>query len=87
MGWQRKQYDKNKNRKRKSKKAKSNNLDNFVENFSQISYGKSISEVTKKNECMTCNTPNLQFDDELSRNEYWISGLCMDCQNSTFTKD
>lgn len=32
-----------------------------------------------------CGKKALNFDDDLSRKEYRISGLCQECQNSVFS--
>jgi len=34
--------------------------------------------------CVFCNQPAVQFNDDLSRREYAISGLCQSCQNRVF---
>ena len=52
----------------------------------QLGFGKQVIEVEKGN-CPFCNKkihPNKEFRDELSRQEYGISGLCQDCQNRIF---
>jgi hypothetical protein len=33
-----------------------------------------------------CGGPATEFDGDLSRKEYTISGLCQECQNSVFGK-
>lgn len=34
--------------------------------------------------CRVCNAPITGFNDELSENEYYISGMCQQCQDETF---
>lgn len=34
--------------------------------------------------CTMCENPATHFDDDLSRKEYTISGLCQQCQDSIF---
>lgn len=34
--------------------------------------------------CRSCSTPVTGFRDELSENEYYISGLCQLCQDEIF---
>lgn len=36
--------------------------------------------------CVMCKKPADSFDDELSRKEFSISGLCQQCQNKVFGK-
>jgi len=41
----------------------------------------------EKGLCTICKkkiNPDLEFQDELSRKEYNISGMCQDCQDKTF---
>ena len=45
-----------------------------------------INKIKKNRECAFCPHPNFKFRDELSRKEYAISGLCMDCQDEMFGK-
>ena len=47
---------------------------------------KNYTDLIKENKCPFCgNEINMDdFKDELSLKEFEISGLCMDCQNSTF---
>lgn len=35
---------------------------------------------------MGCGKPALEFDDESSKKEYHISGLCQECQKLLFAK-
>ena len=34
--------------------------------------------------CRTCNAPVVEFRDKLSEEEYYISGMCQECQDSVF---
>ena len=34
--------------------------------------------------CVMCETPNLNFTDQLSEKEYKISGMCQTCQDNYF---
>ena len=34
--------------------------------------------------CVSCDTPNVIFSDELSEKEYTISGMCQACQDDFF---
>lgn len=46
--------------------------------------GKDRESTIRSDKCMFCDTPNVNFRDELSKREYSISGLCQDCQDKTF---
>ena len=37
--------------------------------------------------CNLCKEPILSFEDERSKTEFGISGLCQACQDEIFTKD
>ena len=46
--------------------------------------GKDRVETVADGKCMTCNSPDMGFKDDLSRKEYTISGMCQSCQDSVF---
>ena len=37
--------------------------------------------------CVSCNHPNLNFRDQLSKDEYELSHLCQKCQDDVFGKE
>jgi hypothetical protein len=41
----------------------------------------------ESDKCVFCGKPATEFRDELSRKEYYISGICQECQDKTFGKD
>jgi len=45
----------------------------------------------RQNRCINppigCGEPAIEFDDELSKKEYRISGLCQACQDKVFYSD
>lgn len=43
-------------------------------------------ETILTNQCVTCQSPNVDFRDELSVKEYRISGMCQTCQDAFFGK-
>lgn len=51
--------------------------DSGVESFMEKLTGKK----RVANECTTCESPVLDFKDDLSAKEYSISGMCQTCQN------
>jgi len=46
--------------------------------------GKDRKETIMQGKCATCNDPNMNFRDALSKKEYSISGMCQKCQDSVF---
>jgi len=61
---------------------KSLDMERFIKDF----FGIDRREVIRSNKCVECGGDALEFDDELSRKEYTISGLCQQCQNNVFGK-
>jgi len=60
------------------------------ENFeAQIlnTFGIDRIETIQGNRCVACTTPNLNWVDTLSENEYTISGMCQDCQDKMLNLD
>jgi hypothetical protein len=44
-------------------------------------------ERIKNNICFSCNREEVKFRDKRSLDEYYISGLCQECQDKTFGED
>jgi len=59
-------------------------MQNFIDNFSAIHFGKSLTECQAEGICVTCKGSAKEFRDELSRKEYGISGTCQECQDKIF---
>jgi hypothetical protein len=59
----------------------------FLDQLSQSTYGRSRSECTANHVCVCCGGAAVDFEDVLSRKEFYISGLCQKCQNDTFGID
>lgn len=59
--------------------TKSKALVDFLEIVKKAAYGDSGSDA-----CVGCDSPNLNFRDELSRKEYGISRFCQTCQDGVF---
>ena len=57
---------------------KSPGIERALENL----FGRTTAIVQDK--CVTCDKGATEFDDDLSRKEYTISGMCQECQNSVF---
>jgi len=58
-----------------------------IETFIERLTNKNRIDTITNHECMTCETPNVNFRNELSRKEYGISGMCQDCQDKVFGID
>lgn len=56
----------------------------FLDGMSQSTYGRKRSECIANHICVCCGEPANEFDDVLSRNEFYISALCQKCQDDTF---
>ncbi len=46
--------------------------------------GRKRVDSIKQDTCSWCGEPATEFNDELSRREYTISGFCQSCQDKTF---
>ena len=46
--------------------------------------GRDFAQTLANRECMMCDTPNMEFKDQLSIKEYTIGGMCQDCQDGVF---
>ena len=47
-------------------------------------YGRSLKLSQAGKQCVKCGELAVEFNDELSRKEYGISGLCQCCQDGIF---
>lgn len=49
-------------------------------------FNKQAAEAVRANRCTSCNIPIFEtdFKDDLSKQEYSISGLCQRCQDKAF---
>ena len=61
-----------------------NELDNLKEEMALKLFGRSRTLALAGNQCVKCGELAVEFNDELSRKEYGISGLCQCCQDSVF---
>ena len=55
-----------------------------IESFLTGLTGKDRREIIRADKCATCNNPEMNFQDDLSRREYGISGMCQRCQDEVF---
>ena len=58
-------------------------IEAFLSTLTGVSRPKSIL----KNVCTSCKKPALDFTDELSRQEFRLSGFCQECQDKTFVEE
>lgn len=59
-------------------------LQNVLDTYDNIQYGLTIQEAHDLEICVDCKQPAIEFNDELSKKEYKISGWCQQCQNEIF---
>jgi hypothetical protein len=59
-------------------------LEQFKEDMAMEMFGRSRTVAMHNDQCVKCGEFNLEFNDELSRREYAISGLCQCCQDMIF---
>ena len=59
-------------------------MDNFKEEMAFKLFGRSRTLAIASNQCVKCGELAAEFNDELSRKEYGISGLCQCCQDDIF---
>ncbi len=67
--------------------AKDPTLTEFIDNASQLMFGRTRTESIQQNVCVTCGKMATGFSDASSRKEYTISGMCQVCQDETFEED
>ena len=61
-----------------------NELEQFKEDSAMSLFGRSRRLAIAGNQCVKCGELAAEFNDELSRKEYGISGLCQCCQDGIF---
>ena len=62
---------------------KAKKIDSTLSNLT----GNSREDFIRANRCVVCTQPATDFADELSTNEYTISGLCQVCQDRVWPRD
>jgi len=63
---------------------KSQPLNSLLEEITQTVFGVSRSTSIREDTCVTCGNGASTFNDDISRKEFTISGMCQDCQDSVF---
>ncbi len=61
-------------------KGMQKDIDDLTKNW----YSISLTQALDKRICVICRKKIIKFKDELSENEYSISGLCQECQDDVF---
>lgn len=59
-------------------------INDFINSFTRGAFGRERTQSIKEDICTVCGEPAIEFDDELSRKEYTISGMCQRCQDEVF---
>ena len=55
-----------------------------IDSLAESWFGRPRSDSIKQDICVCCGEPAIHFDDDLSRKEYSISGMCQICQDEIF---
>lgn len=55
-----------------------------LDNMSENSFGRRVSQSIYEDICVSCGKPAVEFKNALSCKEYRISGLCQNCQDEVF---
>jgi len=63
---------------------RSKNLQDLTDDLARKCFGISLAEAHGKKICIQCKEKVDEIQDELSRKEYEISGLCPSCQGEFF---
>lgn len=58
--------------------------DPAIERLLSDTFGVDRRASITESKCVSCQQPAVEFEDELSRKEFTISGLCQVCQNKVF---
>jgi hypothetical protein len=66
---------------------RSNGIESFLGNLQFEAFGTDRNETTRRGLCVNCGKIANDFDDEISRREYEISGFCQQCQDEFFGQE
>ena len=64
---------------------KAKEIREFLDSFTKSTFGHSRTESKVTQTCVVCGGDANTFEDDLSRKEYEISGMCQTCQDEAFT--
>lgn len=62
-------------------------IETFRDQIAFKIFGRKLSESWQQLICIDCGKPIHGFNDPVSTQEYFISGLCQNCQDKTFSED
>ena len=63
---------------------KSPEMETFIDLNAHKMFGHTRTGSIHNDTCVICGGNASTFEDDLSRKEYAISGMCQECQNKTF---
>ena len=63
---------------------KSEALTSMIDEITRTVFGVSRTASILDDACVTCGKDASTFNDDISRKEFTISGMCQDCQDSVF---
>ena len=66
---------------------KSQVMNDFLDGASQSMFGRTRTQSLSTATCVCCGGEATKFNDELSKKEYTISGMCQKCQDEIFGED
>ena len=66
------------------KSMKTAEMENQLDEFAYELFGRGRKVAMDNQMCVVCGNDANYFNDELSRREYSISGMCQTCQDKTF---
>ena len=62
-------------------------MENVLDDMAKELFGRGRKVAMDNQMCVICGGDANHFDDELSRREYGISGMCQSCQDGVFKVD
>ena len=66
------------------KSMKTAEMENYLDDMAYELFGRGRKVAMDNQLCVICGNDAIHFDDEISRKEYGISGMCQTCQDKTF---
>ena len=69
------------------KNMKTAAMENVLDDMAKELFGRGRKVAMDNQMCVICGGDANHFDDELSRREYGISGMCQSCQDGVFSVD
>lgn len=63
---------------------KSFEMSEGLDALSALFFGRTRTEAIENDICVSCGGPAVDFNDDLSRADYRITGFCQNCQDDTY---